>query len=61
MRQSNPNAPLTISDFVDSMAASGDVPRLDFLHVLYPHQPWFHTPSGAVYDAPFVAEGLDSS
>lgn len=61
VRQSNPNAPLTISDFVDSLGASGDEPRLDFLHVLYPHQPWFHTPSGAVYDAPFVAEGLDSS
>ena len=60
-RQSNPNAPLTISDFVDSMAPSGDQPRLDFLHVLYPHQPWFHTPTGAVYDAPFVAEGLNSS
>lgn len=61
VRQSNPNAPLTIQDFVDSMAASGDVPRLDFLHVLYPHQPWFHTPTGAIYEAPFVAEGLDSS
>ena len=61
VRQSNPNAPLTIADFVDSMEAGGDEPRLDFLHVLYPHQPWFHTPSGAVYDAPFVAEGLDSS
>ena len=61
VRQSNPNAPLTIADFVDSMEASGDEPRLDFLHVLYPHQPWFHTPSGAVYEAPFVAEGLDSS
>lgn len=61
VRQSNPNAPLTIADFVDSMGGSGAQPRLDFLHVLYPHQPWFHTPSGAVYDAPFVAEGLDSS
>lgn len=61
VRQSNPNAPLTIAQFVDSMAASGDEPRFDFLHVLYPHQPWFHTPSGAVYDAPFVAEGLDST
>jgi len=61
VRQSNPNAPLTIADFVDSMGPSGDEPRLDFLHVLYPHQPWFHTPSGAVYEAPFVAEGLDSS
>lgn len=61
VRQSNPNAPLTIADFVDSMAPSGDTPRLDFLHVLYPHQPWFHTPSGAIYEAPFVAEGLDAS
>lgn len=61
VRQSNPNAPLTISQFIDSLRPSGDEPRLDFLHVLYPHQPWFHTPTGAVYDAPFVAEGLDSS
>ncbi|MCB1006320.1 MAG: sulfatase-like hydrolase/transferase, partial [Acidimicrobiales bacterium] len=61
VRQSNPNAPLTVHRFVDSLEAAADRPRLDFLHVLYPHQPWFHTPTGAVYDAPFVAEGLDST
>lgn len=61
IRQSNPNAPSTFAQFIDSLGSGGEQPRLDFLHILYPHQPWFHLPSGAVYEAPFVASGLDSS
>jgi Sulfatase len=59
IRQSDPDAPSTITEFAADMEASGDRPQLDVLHVVYPHQPWFHLPSGVTYDAPFIAEGLD--
>jgi hypothetical protein len=58
VRQSDPNAPVTFNRFLDGIEAD-DGPRLDFHHSLYPHQPWFHLSSGLVYDAPFVAEGLE--
>ena len=57
VRQSDPNAPVTFESFLAGVEAT-DAPRLDFHHALYPHQPWFHLPSGRTYDAPFVAEGL---
>jgi hypothetical protein len=57
VRQSDPNAPITFETFLSGVEAS-DGPVLDFHHALYPHQPWFHLPSGLTYEAPFVADGL---
>ncbi len=59
IRQSDPDAPATITRFADEMRAGGARPALDVLHAVYPHQPWFHLPTGVTYDAPFIAEGLD--
>lgn len=59
IRQSDPNAPATIERFVTGMRPPGERPSLDFLHVVYPHQPWFHEPDGSEYQGPFIAEGLD--
>lgn len=58
IRQSDPDAPTTINEYVDGIER-GDRPELDVLHVVYPHQPWYHLPSGLTYEAPFIAEGLD--
>ena len=58
IRQSDPDAPTTINEFVAGMTV-GNEPALDVLHTVYPHQPWYHLPSGLTYEAPFVAEGLD--
>jgi hypothetical protein len=57
VRQSDPSAPVTFNRFLTGVEAA-DGPRLDYHHSLYPHQPWFHLPSGLTYEAPFVAEGL---
>jgi hypothetical protein len=57
VRQSDPNAPITFQQFLAGIERA-DGPVLDYNHALYPHQPWFHLPSGLVYEAPFVAEGL---
>lgn len=57
IRQSDPEAPRKFEQFVASMDES-DEPRLDFIHIALPHQPWRHLPSGARHDAPFLAEGL---
>src|SRR5690606_29272567 len=58
VRQSDPAAPSRFADFVDSVVDS-QVPRLDFIHVLLPLQPWRHLPSGKRHNAEFIAEGLD--
>ncbi len=58
IRQSDPDAPTTVNEFAAGMAV-GDEPALDVLHTVYPHQPWYHLPSGLTYEAPFIAEGLD--
>jgi hypothetical protein len=60
VRQSDPEAPRRLEQFATSLT-DADAPRLDFLHVPFPHQPWFHLPSGARHDAPFLAEGLDGA
>jgi hypothetical protein len=57
VRQSDPSAPITFNAFLAGVEAS-DEPTLDYHHALYPHQPWFHLPSGLTYEAPFVADGL---
>ena len=58
IRQSDPDAPTTINEFAAGIGR-GDRPELDVLHAVYPHQPWYHLPSGLTYEAPFIAEGLD--
>lgn len=58
IRQSDPNAPVTIRAFAEGIER-GERPELDVLHTVYPHQPWYHLPSGLTYEAPFIAEGLD--
>jgi hypothetical protein len=57
IRQSDPEAPANVERFIDSLE-SGTRPRLDFLHVALPHQPWRHLPGGTRHDAPFLAKGL---
>ena len=57
VRQSDPSAPLTFEAFLAGVEPA-DGPVLDYHHALYPHQPWFHLPSGLTYEAPFVADGL---
>jgi hypothetical protein len=58
IRQSDPDAPTTINDYAEGIDRS-DRPELDVIHAVYPHQPWYHLPSGLTYEAPFIAEGLD--
>ncbi len=58
IRQSDPDAPATVSEFAAGMTAAED-PALDVIHTVYPHQPWYHLPSGLTYEARFIAEGLD--
>jgi hypothetical protein len=58
IRQSDPDAPSTITEFAEGIER-GDQPALDVVHTVYPHQPWYHLPSGLTYEAPFIAEGLD--
>ena len=48
---------MTFEAFLAGVTAPGG-PVLDFHHALYPHQPWFHLPSGLTYEAPFIADGL---
>ena len=57
IRQTDPSAPTTFRSFIDTLDADPGR-RLDFLHVLYPHQPWFRLPTGERYAAPFIADGL---
>ncbi len=57
IRQSDPDAPDLVHDFIEAIEPT-DGPRLDFLHTLFPHQPWHFLPSGSRHDAPFLAEGL---
>ena len=59
IRQSDPDAPATIDEWAADIQREGDRPELDVLHTVYPHQPWYHLPSGLTYEAPFIAEGLD--
>jgi hypothetical protein len=59
IRQSDPDAPSTIAEWADGIARGGERPELDVLHAVYPHQPWYHLPTGQTYEAPFIAEGLD--
>jgi hypothetical protein len=57
IRQSDPESPRKFEEFIASLDEGGQ-PRLDFIHLALPHQPWRHLPSGARHDAPFLAEGL---
>jgi hypothetical protein len=57
IRQSDPESPRKFEEFISSLSTE-DQPRLDFIHLALPHQPWRHLPSGARHDAPFLAEGL---
>jgi hypothetical protein len=57
IRQSDPEAPRKFEQFIASIEDTEE-PRLDFIHIALPHQPWRHLPSGARHDAPFLAEGL---
>jgi hypothetical protein len=59
IRQSDPDAPTTINEWAAGIQRGGDRPELDVLHTVYPHQPWYHLPTGLTYEAPFIAEGLD--
>ena len=59
IRQSDPDAPSTINEWAAGIQRGGDRPELDVLHAVYPHQPWYHLPTGLTYEAPFIAEGLD--
>ena len=43
---------MKIQAFTRSIRASEE-PRLDYLHVLFPHQPWNFFPDGTRYQAPF--------
>lgn len=47
----DPASPSRLSEFAPSLAPSQGRPRLDFLHVLLPHQPWNLLPDGSEYDA----------
>ena len=59
IRQSDPDAPTTINEFAEGIDGGRRARALDVLHTVYPHQPWYHLPSGLTYEAPFIAEGLD--
>ncbi|MDQ3384787.1 MAG: sulfatase-like hydrolase/transferase [Actinomycetota bacterium] len=52
----DPDAPSRFQEFIDSLERSRR-PRLDFLHVLLPHQNWQYLPSGQRYVAPNPPEG----
>jgi hypothetical protein len=52
----DPDPAAKIERFVDGLEAS-DVPTLDFLHVLLPHQPFHYLPSGRQYQAPLPPDG----
>jgi hypothetical protein len=58
--QSDPRAPARFADWIDDLRVDVDGrPGLHVAHVLLPHQPWWHLPSGHRYRAPVVAPGLD--
>jgi hypothetical protein len=59
IRQSDPDAPTTINEWANGIERGEARPELDVLHAVYPHQPWYHLPTGLTYEAPFIAEGLD--
>ena len=50
----------TVDEFVDSMtpASDTDPPTLYFLHVLFPHEPWVHLPTGQRYTTGGQIPGL---
>ena len=45
-------------DFLASIEPAGARPRLDYLHLLLPHDPWVFLPSGVEYPAPEHPIGL---
>ncbi|HSL59553.1 MAG TPA: sulfatase-like hydrolase/transferase [Acidimicrobiales bacterium] len=58
--QSDPGAPARFGRWIDRVEVATDGrPTLHFAHVVLPHQPWWHLPSGHRYQAPVVAPGLD--
>lgn len=70
--QSQPRAPYVFEDFIESLprrtaggtddsAASDGAPRFDFIHIILPHQPWYHLPSGSKHNGPFLTPGLEGS
>jgi hypothetical protein len=60
--QSQPSAPKVFAEFLDSLPdAPSSEPRLDYLHIIFPHQPWYYLPSGARHSGPFLAPGLMGS
>ncbi len=50
----------SVTDFVATIRASESTepPALYFLHVLFPHEPWVHLPSGQLYAANRAVFGL---
>jgi len=52
-------APARFDRFVDSLGPSGQAPRLDYAHLLLPHQPFDLTPDGRRYDAPDPPRGAE--
>ncbi len=50
----------SVTDFVEKIRvpASAEPPALYFLHVLLPHEPWVHLPSGQLYAASGEVFGL---
>lgn len=60
--QSDPQAPRRFGEWIDRLEVDLDGrPGLHLAHVLLPHQPWWHLPSGHRYRAPVVAPGLDGN
>jgi hypothetical protein len=53
------NQPARFADFLEQLDAGGDRPRLYFLHLLLPHQPWTYLPSGVQYSYPRINFGYD--
>ena len=50
----------SVTDFLEKirLPASTEPPALYFLHVLLPHEPWVHLPSGQLYTASSGVSGL---
>ncbi len=60
--QSDPSADTKITEWINRIEPGGDgVLRLDLIHTILPHQPWWRVPDGRRYDAPVVAEGLEAN
>ena len=54
----NPDRPADFEEFVRTIAAPGKRPRLDYVHLLLPHDPWYYLPNGVRYPAPDLPTGM---